>query len=82
MAFAVSAALLLAAWVLTFIAPVMAAQAVYLHVSGLGPMLGSGFWLIATERFDPHTARKHFGRIAAVGTLSGLGGALVANASP
>ena len=23
-------------------------------------MLGSGFWLIATERFDPHTARLNF----------------------
>ena len=51
---------------------------VYLQISGLGPMLGSGFWLIATERFDPHTARLHFGRIAGVGTLAGLGGALVA----
>lgn len=77
-AFAVSAALLLAAWALTFVAPVLAARAVYLHVSGLGPMLGSGFWLITTERFDPHTARRHFGRIAAAGTLSGLAGALVA----
>jgi hypothetical protein len=41
-------------------------------------MLGSSFWLIASERFDPHTARHHFGRIAAVGTLTGLAGALVA----
>ena len=40
-------------------------------------MLGSGFWLIATERFDPHTARLNFGRIAGVGTIAGLGGALV-----
>jgi hypothetical protein len=41
-------------------------------------MLGSGFWLIATDRFDPHSARQNFSRIAAVGTLSGLAGALVA----
>ena len=77
-AFAISAALLLASWGLTFAMPALAAQAVYLQISGLGPMLGSGFWLIATERFDPHTARQHFARIAAVGTLSGLAGALVA----
>ena len=77
-AFGVSAALLLASWGLTFVMPKFAAQALYLQISGLGPMLGSGFWLIASERFDPHTAKQHFARIAAVGTLSGLGGALVA----
>ena len=76
--FAASAALLLASWALTFSMPVLAARVVYLQISGLGPMLGSSFWLIATERFDPHTARHQFGRIAAVGTLTGLAGALVA----
>src|SRR5687767_14902096 len=77
-AFAVSAVLLLGSWALLGFAPTLAAQAVYLQISGLGPMLGSGFWLIATERFDPHTARQNFGRIAGFGTLCGLGGALVA----
>ncbi len=76
-AFAVSGLLLLAAWAITAVAPALAAQAVYLQISGLGPMLGSGFWLIATEHFDPHTARRHFGRIAGVGTLCGLAGAVV-----
>ena len=77
-AFALSGLLLFASWLLTFSMPVLAARLVYLQISGLGPMLGSSFWLIASERFDPHTARHHFGRIAAVGTLAGLGGALVA----
>jgi ATP:ADP antiporter, AAA family len=77
-AFALSGILLFLSWLLTFTMPVLAARLVYLQISGLGPMLGSGFWLIATERFDPHTARHHFGRIAGVGTLAGLGGALVA----
>ena len=45
---------------------------VYLQISGLGPMLGSGFWLIASERFDPRTAKQRFGQIAGVGTLGGL----------
>jgi hypothetical protein len=76
--FVASATLLLAAWGLTAVAPALAAQAVYLQISGLGPMLGSGFWLIATEQFDPHTARLHFGRIAGVATLTGLVGALMA----
>jgi hypothetical protein len=77
-AFLASAVLLLGAWGLTAVAPAFAAQAVYLQISGLGPMLGSGFWLIATEQFDPHTARQHFGRIAGVATLTGLAGALAA----
>jgi hypothetical protein len=76
--FTVSGLLLFASWALTSSMPVLAARLVYLQISGLGPMLGSSFWLIASERFDPHTARHHFGRIAAVGTLTGLAGALVA----
>jgi ATP:ADP antiporter, AAA family len=78
-AFALSAALLLADWALTSVAPRLAAQALYLQVSGLGPMLGSGFWLIVTEHFDPHTARRTFGRIGAAGTVSGLIGAILAD---
>ena len=45
-AFAVSAALLIAEWLLTFSSPKLAAVLVYLHISGLGPILGSGFWLV------------------------------------
>src|SRR5678815_1779553 len=77
--FAINAALLLVDWTLTSVAPRLTAQALYLQVSGLGPMLGSGFWLIVTEHFDPHTARRTFGRIGAAGTLSGLVGALLAD---
>ena len=77
-AFAASAVLILAEWGLTFALPGLAAWIVYLQVSGLGPMLGSGFWLIASERFDPRTAKKHYGEIAGAGTLGGLAGGLVA----
>ena len=77
-AFAASAVLILAEWGLTFAVPGLAAWIVYLQVSGLGPMLGSGFWLIASERFDPRTAKKHYGEIAGAGTLGGLAGGLVA----
>jgi hypothetical protein len=76
-AFAVSGVLFLGSWLLLGWAPRLAAQAVYLQISGLGPMLGSGFWLIATERFDPHTARLNFGRIAAVGAMAGVVAALI-----
>jgi ATP/ADP translocase len=77
-AFAASAALLVAEWGLIHTFPRVGAAAVYLQISGVGPMLGSGFWLIASECFDPHTAKKHFGQIAGVGTLGGLLGALFA----
>ncbi len=77
LAFMVSAILLLAEWGLVYAMPTAAAIIVYLHISGLGPMLGSGFWLIASERFDPRTAKRRFGQIAGAGTLGGLlGGAL------
>lgn len=77
-AFTLSGLLLFVSWLLTSSMPALAARLVYLQISGLGPLLGSSFWLIATERFDPHTARHHFGRIAGAGTLTGLAGALVA----
>jgi HEAT repeat protein len=77
-AFAISAVLLLVEWMLTRTAPIAAAVLVYLHISGLGPILGSGFWLIATERFDPRTAKMKFGQIAGGGTVGGLLGGLLA----
>jgi hypothetical protein len=78
LAFLGSAALLGVEWALTFAAPRLAAPVLYLQVSGIGPLLGSGFWLIASERFDPRTARKRFGQIGGAGTLGGLAGGLVA----
>ena len=78
LAFLLNAAMLLVEWVLLPRAPRAAAILVYLQVSGIGPLLGSGFWLIATERFDPHTAKKRFGQIAGAGTLGGLVGGFVA----
>jgi AAA family ATP:ADP antiporter len=77
-AFAASAILLIVEWALTFTSPKLAAVLVYLHISGLGPILGSGFWLITTERFDPRTAKRKFGQIAAGGTFGGLLGGLLA----
>src|SRR5262249_36609611 len=54
------------------------AVVVYLHISAAGPLLASGFWLIVSEGFDPRTAKKIFGRIAATGTIGGLIGAFIA----
>jgi AAA family ATP:ADP antiporter len=76
--FAASGALFLLEWLLTYKARSPAAVIVYLHISGIGPILGSGFWLISSERFDPRTAKRRFGQIAAAGTLGGLLSALLA----
>jgi hypothetical protein len=72
----VAAALMMAEWLLMASASGLAARILYLQVSGIGPLLGSGFWLIASERFDPRTAKQVFGRIAAAGTIGGLLGGL------
>lgn len=76
--FGLSAMAFVGEWVIAQSTPSFAAQLVYLHVSGLGPILGSGFWLIVTEQFDPRTAKRRFGHIAAVGTLGGVVGGLLA----
>lgn len=76
--FVASGLLFLAEWFLRSSSPSTAAVIVYLHVSGAGPLMASGFWLIATERFDPHTAKQKFGQIAGAGTFGGLLSALVA----
>jgi len=76
--FAASSGLFFLEWMLTYKAASLAAVVVYLHISGIGPLLGSGFWLISSERFDPRTAKRRFGQIAGAGTLGGLLSALVA----
>src|SRR5688572_911544 len=78
LAFLSSAVLLLVGWGLTYATPRVGAVVIYLQISGIGPLLGSGFWLIATERFDPRTAKRRFGEIAGAGTFGGLLGGLVA----
>jgi len=77
-AFIVSGLLFIVEWLVRASAPSSIAVMVYLHVSGAGPLLLSGFWLIATERFDPRTAKRRFGQISGAGTLGGLLGALLA----
>src|SRR5262245_49450532 len=74
--FAVSGVLFLLESLLRSWAPSSTAVLVYLHISAAGPVLGSGVWLIASERFDPRTAKKRYGHIAAAGTFGGLLSAL------
>src|SRR5262245_26688520 len=76
-AYLLSAGLFVVEWALARTAPKPGASLLYLHVSSLGPMLGSGFWLIASESFDPYTAKRRFGQIAGAGTLAGFTAALL-----
>jgi len=51
---------------------------VYLHLVGFGAILLSGFWLLASEVFDPREAKFRFGRIAGFGTAGAIAGGLLA----
>jgi len=77
-AFAACSAFFMVEWLVEPLFPKTIACLVYLQVSGVGPILGSGFWLIASERFNPRSAKQSFGSITAAGTLGGLAGGLLA----
>ncbi|HEX2250247.1 MAG TPA: HEAT repeat domain-containing protein [Gemmatimonadales bacterium] len=75
--FGLSGLLLLAEWALVPTAPRATAVLVYLHLTGLGAILVSGFWAIVNERFDPRTAKRTIGQITAGGSVGGLLGGLL-----
>ncbi|MEN6604264.1 MAG: hypothetical protein ABFD86_17775, partial [Bryobacteraceae bacterium] len=58
--------------------PKLAAVLVYLHLVAFGAVLLSGFWSLANELLDPHTAKQRFGQIAGAGTMGGILGGLAA----
>ena len=77
-AFLFSAGLSMGEWFLvgSYRGPV--AIFMYLHFTGLGALLVSGFWSVASERFDPRTAKRLIARIGAGGTIGGLLGGILA----
>lgn len=58
--------------------PEWVAYVLYLHVALFGASVISGFWSVINERFDPHTAKRYIGRIAAGATVGGVLGGLAA----
>ncbi len=78
-AFAASGALLFVEWAVSFVAPGPASILLYIHYGCLGALLVSGFWQLVNERFDPRTAKRQLGRLAAAGTVGGLVGGLAAS---
>lgn len=77
-AFAASGALLLIEWLLVADYRGGVAVLLYLHYGSLGAVLISGFWSIINERFDPRTAKRYVGKIAAGATVGGVIGGLLA----
>lgn len=65
-------------WILLPSFPRPVTAFIYVHILALGPLMLSGFWGLASERFDPREARRRFGQIAAFGTLGSLAGGLIA----
>jgi hypothetical protein len=76
--FLLGAALHVAEWMLLTTFPQPVAAFIYIHIMALGPVMLSGFWALASERFDPREARRRFGQIAAFGTLGSMAGGLMA----
>ncbi len=75
---AVSSLFLILEWFVLDVAPQAAAVILYLHYGAFGALLISGFWSIVNERFDPRTAKRHVGQIAAGATIGGLLGGVLA----
>ncbi|MFN0152546.1 MAG: hypothetical protein ACKVU1_17730, partial [bacterium] len=77
-AFAASALLQLGEWWLLPHAPRPTAVLIYLHIAVLGSVLISAFWSLVNELFDPRTAKRRMGQIAAGGALGGVAGGILA----
>jgi hypothetical protein len=80
--FAASSLLFLSEWALSWKSERATAVLVYAHLAVVGTAIGSAFWSLINERFDPHEAKRLVGRIASGGTIGGaIGGLLVWRAS-
>jgi hypothetical protein len=77
-ALAAATVLLLAEWALSATHPRLAAAAVYLHMAAFGATVISGFWSLANELFDPHSARRAIDRVGLGAASGGVAGGLTA----
>ena len=77
-AFACSGLLHASEWFVRNAWPRFTAAFVYLHIVGFGAVLLSGFWLLLSELFDPHEAKRRFGKVVGAGTAGGVLGGIAA----
>ncbi len=56
--------------------PRAAAMLLYLHMTGIAPVLATAFWSVVNERFDPWGAKRVVSRMAAAAALGGVLGGL------
>lgn len=77
--FLLGSGLHVAEWMLLSSFPGPVAAFLYVHILALGPVMLSGFWALASERFDPREARRRYGQITAFGTLGSLAGGVMAD---
>jgi hypothetical protein len=56
----------------------LAACVIYLHVFAINLLLTSSFWSLMNEHYDPHSAKRAFGKIGGAGTFGGVAGGLIA----
>ena len=75
---AVSGALFLAEWLLRSAAPGTIGVLVYLHVSAAAALVGSGFWLLVRQQYDPLAVTRRIGPVATAAMLGGVLGAVAA----
>ena len=78
-AFALSAALFLVQYALLEPFPGVTSVLLYMHMTGFGVIVISGFWSLINEHFDPHSAKPRIARIAAAAALGGVLGGVLAH---
>jgi hypothetical protein len=74
----IGAACLMGVWLVSLRLPGAAAILLYAYAAAMGAALVSAFWAVVNERFDPHAAKRLYGRIASGASLGGLLGGLIA----
>ena len=75
-AFAASGALFVSETALLPAQPAASAVLLYFHATVLGAIVISMFWSLLNERFDPHSAKRLFARVAGAATLGAVLGGL------
>jgi hypothetical protein len=77
--FMMSAVLFVLEYLLLGRFPGLTAVLLYVHMTGFGAIVISGFWSLINERFDPHSAKPRIARIAAGAALGGVLGGVLAH---